>query len=99
MSQQFEWDAAKAVTNIRDHRVAFEEALTVFADPLARIFADPDHSADEAREVIIGHSTQTRLIIVAFTERDNKIRTISAREVTARERRDYEENTPKSEGR
>src|SRR6266705_3098444 len=98
MSQQFEWDAAKALTNVKDHRVAFEEALTAFADPLARIFADPDHSADEAREIIIGHSTQARLIVVAFTERDDKIR-ISAREATARERRDYEENTPKSEGR
>jgi hypothetical protein len=99
MSQQFEWDAAKAVTNAKDHRVAFEEALTVFADPLARVFADPDHSAEETREIIIGHSTQTRLIVVAFTERDEKIRIISAREATARERRDYEKNTPKSEGR
>lgn len=99
MSQQFEWDAAKAITNVKDHRVTFEEALTVFGDLLARIFADPDHSGDEMREIIIGHSTQARLIVVAFTERDDKIRIISAREATASERRDYEENTPKSEGR
>lgn len=99
MSQQFEWDAAKAVTNVTDHGVTFEEALTVFADSLARIFADPDHSADEMREIIIGQSTQARLIVVAFIERDDRLRIISARETTARERRDYEENTPKSEGR
>ena len=99
MSQQFEWDAAKALTNVKDHHVTFEEALTVFADPLARIFGDPDHSGDEMREIIIGHSKQPRLIVVAFTEREDKIRIISARETTARERRDYEKNTPKSEGR
>ncbi|HWB28877.1 MAG TPA: BrnT family toxin [Vicinamibacterales bacterium] len=99
MSQQFEWDAAKAATNVAEHGVTFEEALTVFADPLARIFADPDHSAGEMREIIIGQSTQARLIVVAFTERDDRIRIISARETTARERRDYEESTPKAEGR
>jgi len=99
MSQQFEWDAAKAITSAEAHGVTFEEALTVFADPLARIFADPDHSADEVREIIIGRSTQARLIVVAFTDRADRIRIISARETTARERRDYEENTPKSEGR
>jgi uncharacterized DUF497 family protein len=99
MAQPFEWDAAKARANLKAHRVSFEEALTVFGDPLARIFADPDHSVNEAREIIIGHSTQARLIVVAFAERGGKIRIISARESTARERRDYEENTPKSEGR
>ena len=93
MSQQFEWDAAKAVGNVTDHDVTFEEALTVFADPLARIFVDPGHSADEMREIIIGHSTKPRVIVVAFTERDDRIRIISARDATARERRDYEERT------
>ena len=99
MSQQFEWDAAKALTNARDHGVAFEEALTVFADPLARLFADPDHSTHETREIIVGHSTQERLVVVAFIERHNKVRIISAREATARERRDHETHTPKTEGR
>ena len=99
MSQQFEWDAAKAAANLKDHGVSFEEALTVFADPLARIFDDPDHSADEKREIIIGHSAQQRLLVVGFTERDDRTRIITARGATPRERRAYEENTRKSEGR
>jgi len=64
----------------------------VFADPLARIFDDPDHSADELREIIIGHSTQRRLVIVGFTDRDGKTRIIHARGATKRERKDHEEN-------
>jgi uncharacterized DUF497 family protein len=67
MSVDFEWDPAKAEANVKKHRVAFEEALTVFADPLARIFDDPDHAADEAREIIVGHSTKQRLLLVSFT--------------------------------
>jgi uncharacterized DUF497 family protein len=74
-------------------------ALTVFADPLARIFDDPDHSNDEKREIIVGQSAQQRLLVVGFTEREQMTRIINARTATARERRDYEENTPKSEGR
>lgn len=96
MSQRFEWDANKAAVNARTHEVTFEEALTVFADPLARVFADPDHSVEERREVIIGHSTRRHLLVVAFTERDDSLRIISAREATARERHDYEESTAKS---
>jgi hypothetical protein len=99
MGQQFEWDAAKSVKNARDHGVTFEEALTVFADPLARIFGDSGHSGDETREMVLGHSTRQRLVVVSFTERHERVRIISAREATVRERHDYEANTKESEGR
>ena len=99
MNQQFEWDSAKAAENLKKHRVDFAEALTVFADPLARVFDDPDHSADEKREIIIGHSTGQRLLVVGFTERGQQVRIITARAATARERKTYEENTNKSERR
>jgi uncharacterized DUF497 family protein len=89
----FEWDATKARENLEKHGVAFEEAVTVFGDPLARIFDDPDHSEIERRALIIGHSTQQRLLVVSFTERTRRTRIISAREATAHEQRDYEENT------
>jgi len=97
MSQQFEWDATKAADNLKNHAVGFDEALTVFADPLARIFDDPDHSDDERREIIIGHSTAQRLLVVGFTERNEQVRIITARAATRRERRAYEENTNKAE--
>ncbi len=87
----FEWQASKAEANFRKHGVGFEEAFTVFADPLARIFDDPDHSAAESREIIVGHSTRQRLLIVSFTERRRKTRIISARRATKRERHDYEQ--------
>jgi uncharacterized DUF497 family protein len=86
----FEWDPAKAVANIERHGVSFEEAVTVFQDPLAKVHADPDHSESEPREILIGHSAQHRLLLVAFAGRQGKIRLISARKVTRRERRDYE---------
>jgi len=92
MSLEFEWDAEKSEANAKRHGVAFQEALTVFANPLARIFDDPDHSADEHREIIIGHSVKQRLSIVCFTERESKIRIITARPTTRREHQDYEEN-------
>jgi uncharacterized DUF497 family protein len=95
MSAEFEWDAAKADENLKKHGVAFEEAVTVFADPLANIFDDPDHSGDELRELIVGHSTAQHLLIVNFTDRGGGTRIIGARDVTARERRDYEQNTKK----
>jgi hypothetical protein len=95
MSQQFEWDASKAAANLKKHGVAFDEALAVFADPLARVFDDPDHSAEEVREIIIGHSVQQRLLIVGFAERAGKTRLIHARCATRRERQDYEENKQK----
>ena len=80
---------------IRKHGVGFEEALTVFADPLARIFDDPDHSVEERRELVVGHSTGQRLLIVSFTERGTRTRIIGAREATTRERTEYEQNTSK----
>ena len=88
----FEWDPAKALANIEKHGVSFEEAVTVFQDPLAKIHSDPDHSESELREMLIGHSAEPRLLLVAFTDRQGKIRLISARKVTRRERRDYEES-------
>ncbi len=87
----FEWQFSKAEANVRKHDVDFVEASTVFADPLARIFHDPDHSADESREIIVGHSMGQRLLIVSFTERGGRVRIISARAATRRERHDYEQ--------
>ena len=69
MSAKFEWDKDKAASNIKKHGVSFEEASTVFDDPLAYIFDDEDHSADERREIIIGHSNQNRLLLTCFIER------------------------------
>jgi len=92
MSLEFEWDSRKAAANRRKHGATFEEAATVFGNPLAVVFADEDHSISERREMIIGYSDNNRLLLVAFTERGGKIRIISARHATKRERRDYEEN-------
>ncbi len=91
MAIEFEWDPKKAEANRAIHGIAFEEALTVFRDPLARIFDDEGHSEAEAREIIIGHSERHHLILVCFAVRGNRIRLISARKATKRERRDYEE--------
>lgn len=92
MNYHFVWDKNKAVSNQHKHGVSFDEARTVFSDPLARIFDDDDHSSAERREIIIGHSAAQRLLIVSFTERQNGIRIVSARLTTKQERRDYEEN-------
>ena len=92
MSLEFEWDAKKAQANRATHGVDFAEALTVFRDPLARIFEDEEHSQIERREIIIGHSVKQRLILVWFTVRQSRIRIISARRATPLERKDYEEN-------
>ncbi len=89
---EFEWDRAKAASNKRKHGVTFEEAATVFADQLAVIHDDEAHSADEVREIIVGHSSNGRLLLVSFTERSGNIRIISARRATKQERKDYEEN-------
>ena len=91
MSLDFEWDADKAKSNIKKHAVSFEEASTVFRDPLARTIHDPQHSQDEDRYVILGESSRSRLIVVSFTDREDRIRIISARVATHKERRDYEE--------
>lgn len=93
MGYRFEWDRGKAISNAHKHDVTFEEASTVFRDPLAFIFDDGNHSEDERREIIIGHSMGGRLAIVCFTERAaGIIRIISARPTTKKERENYEEN-------
>jgi uncharacterized DUF497 family protein len=92
MAAKFEWDKRKAKTNRAKHRVSFDEALTVFADPMARIFDDIDHSTSESREIIVGCSARQRLLLVCFVEKEATIRIVSARTATRRERRDYEEN-------
>ena len=89
---KFEWDNQKAERNKIKHGIGFEEAETVFSDPLAVIFNDEWHSTTEEREIIIGLSNDDRLLLVCFTERTGGIRLISAREVTKKERQDYEEN-------
>jgi uncharacterized DUF497 family protein len=94
LNMRFEWDPRKAASNIPKHHVSFDEALTVFNDPLARIHDDIDHSFEEHREIIIGHSVLKRLLVVCFTERaENALRIFSARLATWAEREDYEEHT------
>jgi uncharacterized DUF497 family protein len=87
----FEWDAKKASSNVRDHRIAFEEASTVFGDPLAVTFADPDHSIGESRLLTFGMSDRGRLLVVSHTERRGVIRIVSARRAVRAERHIYEE--------
>jgi hypothetical protein len=87
----FEWDEGKAAANLAKHGVSFEEAKTVFDDPLYVDFYDPDHSSDEHRYIILGESQQRRLLIVSYTGRDDVVWLISAREVTKGERETYEE--------
>jgi uncharacterized DUF497 family protein len=86
----FEWDEEKAEANLGKHGVSFEEAQTVFDDPLYVDFYDPDHSYDEHRYIIIGLSRQGRLLLVSYTERGGVTRLISSREVTPAERKAYE---------
>ncbi|MCP5119287.1 MAG: BrnT family toxin [bacterium] len=90
MGYVFEWDAKKAGSNARKHRVEFEEASTVFGDPLALLMRDPDHSRDEERYIVLGMSNRERLLVVAFAERPPRTRLISARRANRRERRCYE---------
>ena len=91
MPYQFEWDADKAAANLRKHGVSFDEAVTAFGDPLSVLLRDPDHSAGEERYLVMGMSTQGRLLVVAFVERPPRTRIISARLATRRERHNYEE--------
>ncbi len=87
----YEWDPAKAAANLKKHRVSFEEAASVFLDPQALTFLDPDHSEEEERDITIGRSARRRVLFVAHGERDGRTRIISARRATRRERRQYEE--------
>lgn len=93
MSLKFDWDPRKAARNKQKHSVSFEEAATVFADPLSATVHDPDHSLEEERFITIGKSKNHKLLLVAYTERNNNIRIISARELTGREKREYGEET------
>ena len=87
---KFEWNERKALRNAQKHRVTFEEAVTVFGDPLSITIADPEHSEDEERFVDIGNSDNDRVLVVVYTERRGRIRIISGRKATVAERRLYE---------
>ena len=88
---RFEWDPDKAARNLEAHGVSFEEAATVFGNPLAVTFLDPDHSEDEDRFLTFGGSEANRLLVVVHTDRAGATRLISAREQTRQERRQYED--------
>ena len=92
---EFEWDPKKAAKNFRKHRISFNEAATVFGDSLGTTVPDPDHSLAEDRYITVGMSSRGRLVMVAHTERGERIRIISARELTRAERKAYEEETKK----
>lgn len=87
----FEWDPGKAVRNVRKHGVSFHEAATVFGDPLAMTYLDPDHSESELRFLTVGISNAGRILIAAHADRADNIRIISARKATLRERKQYEQ--------
>lgn len=87
---QFEWDTKKAEQNIKKHGVSFDEAVTIFYDPLSATFDDPDHSIGEQRYITIGFSSQGLLLVVAHAERKKNIRIISARPATSQERKKHE---------
>ncbi|WP_071192745.1 BrnT family toxin [Trichormus sp. NMC-1] len=94
MELKFEWDEDKDKLNQKKHGVSFEEAVSIFNDPLSINFDDPEHSLGETRYIIIGLSDQGRYLFVSHADRNDKIRLISARLVTPKERRYYErENT------
>ena len=92
---RFEWDPEKAKRNISKHGVSFDEAVTVFYDPLSATFDDPDHSDDEQRYITVGFSSQGRLLVTGHTERGDVVRIISARRATAHERKRHEEQEKK----
>jgi len=88
---RYDWDQNKAVANLSKHGVSFEEAKTVFDDPLYVVFYDPDHSFGELRFILLGESAQGRLLFVSYMEHNNGIRLISARKATLSERKAYEQ--------
>ncbi|HNR31824.1 MAG TPA: BrnT family toxin [Candidatus Hydrogenedentes bacterium] len=93
----FEWDASKARINSRKHGLSFEEAVSVFRDPLALTFPDPYHSDKEEREITIGHTDRRAIVFVSHCPRGDRIRIISARRATKGERRQYEEGIEKED--
>lgn len=86
---EFEWDPRKAEENLKNHGVSFQEATTVFGDPLALTYGDPDH--EEERFLTFGYSSSQRVLVLAHTYRSDRIRIISARRLTPKERREYEQ--------
>jgi uncharacterized protein len=95
---EFEWDPAKAAANLRKHRVSFVEASSVFLDLLGITIFDPEHSHEEDRYITVGVSAAGRVLMVAHTDRGDRIRIINARELTRRERRDYENEIKRRNG-
>ena len=91
----YEWNAAKARANLQKHGVSFEEAATVFLDPLALTFSDPDHSLGEEREITIGNTGAQLVVLVSHCQRGDRTRIISARKATRKERKQYEEGISK----
>jgi uncharacterized DUF497 family protein len=87
---EFEWDENKAAQNLKNHKISFTEAATVLSDSLSITVFDPDHSFDDERDITVGWSNRFRLLLVAHTERGDRIRIISARELTRTEREAYE---------
>lgn len=92
----FEWDPNKSRKNIKIHGVSFDEASTAFRDPLSLAIFDPLHSDEKERLILIGSSCKNRLLVIVHTEREDKIRIISARKATKKERKQYEENAKRS---
>jgi uncharacterized DUF497 family protein len=88
---KFEWDPQKAALNLQSHGVSFEDAASVFGDPLAATIPDPDHSTDEHRSITMGMTPSRRLLVVVSTDRADRIRIISARPATRAEQKKYEE--------
>ncbi len=93
MKIKFEWDEEKAKASFKKHRVSFDEASTVFIDPLSITIPDPDHSVNEQRYIDIGGSSKSRVLVVVYTERGSNIRIISCRKATSLERKLYEEGS------
>jgi uncharacterized DUF497 family protein len=91
MKLSFEWDEEKAIANLKKHGVSFDEATTVFTDPLSITIHDPDHSTDEQRYIDIGSSDQGRVLVVIYAERGSNIRIVSSRKAIRSERKLYEE--------
>ena len=89
----FTWDPKKEKYNIQKHKVSFTEAVTVFYDPLAKIASDPDHSTEEDRYILIGHSQRSHLLFVVHVYRseNDTVRIISARKATRKETKDFQE--------
>ena len=87
---EFEWHRDKEQANIQKHGVDFTEAATVFGDPLELTISDPDHSIGEYRFLSMGHSSRNRILVVSYTEREDRFRIISARTASPKERRQYE---------